>query len=271
MSTLKMHPISLGRISRGGYVIGYEGAVPAGATVLLGVPDIQRSMDVTNQNPKDLLTAANLPRFLSLIGGHKTWWGAVGRCTLFVMRGTSQIAQSNEQPFKCPVRPYVGPLRPAMGRGDSGPPLRYTGTPPSYPDGRMLHMPAIDGCYYFAFANQFETNNAMRGFNCITYTGAVLGVDANTKAMSAYGTQLANQCGCTPCNVENKTLQEVRTFFSTHPMGSYLMWSEHHTALVVNGVVHEFREKRRGYNTESISQWQHSDSRWWVRKTPRQF
>jgi hypothetical protein len=273
MSSLTLHPITLGPITKGGYVIAYDGTVPPGATLLLGVPDVQSAMDVTRQNPKDLLTPANLPLFLSLIGKHRTWWGTKGRCRLFVTRGGATLAQSNEQAFDCPVRPYVGPLRPELGRGDAGPALRYTGTPPKYPDGRMFHVPAIDGCHYFAFGNRFETSNAMRGFNCITYAGAVFGVDAraSSKPMSAYGTQLANHCGCIPCDVENKDLDEVRAFFARHPRGTFLMWSEHHTILVVNGIVHEFRELRRGYNTEPIAQWAHHDKRWWVRRAPKQF
>ncbi len=273
MSALTLHPITLGPISKGGYVISYEGTIPPGASLLLGVPDVLHSIDVTRQNPKDLLTPANLPVFLARIGNRRTWWGTTGHCRLFLTRGGSVIAQSNEQPFDCPVRPYVGSLRPELGRGDGGPPLQYTGTPPRYPDGRMLHVPAIDGCYYFAFANRFETRNAMRGFNCITYAGAVFGVDAgaSTRPMSVYGTQLANHCGCIPCDLENKTLEDVRGFFAKNPRGTYLMWSEHHTVVVVNATVHEFRERRRGYNVEPISRWAHHDVRWWVRRAPKQF
>jgi hypothetical protein len=272
MSPLTLQ-VSPGRIKAGGYVISCEGAVSPGAKLLLGVPDVQSSMDVTGKNPKDLLNSANLPLFLSLIGKQKTWWGTKGRCCLFVMRGGSVIAQSNEQSFDCPVRPYVGPLRPELGRGDAGPPLQYTGTPPKYPDGRMLHIPALDGCYYFAFGGRFETNNAKRGFNCITYVGAVFGVDATeeSKPMSSYGTRLANYCGCVPCDVENKTLPDVRAFFAKNRTGTYLMWSEGHIVIVVNGTVHEFREKRRGYNVEPIATWEHRDDRWWVRRPATQF
>lgn len=273
MPPLKLHPISLGSIDKGGYVISYDGTVPPGATLRLALPDVHSSMDVTHQSSKDLLNASNLPVFLSLIGKHKTWWGTKGRCRLIVTRGGTVVDQSNEQPFACPVRPYVGPLRPDLGKGDSGPPLRYTGTPPHYPDGRVLHVPAIDGCYYFAYANRFETNNAMRGFNCITYAGAVFGVDAraSSKPMSAYGTQLANHCQCVPCNLENKTIPEVREFFAKNPRGTYLMWSAHHIVVLVNGIVHEFRELRHGYNVQPISQWEHRDAQWWVRRAPRQF
>jgi hypothetical protein len=40
---------------------------------------------------------------------------------------------------------------------------------------------------------------------------------------------------------------------------------------VVNGSVHEFRERLGRYNVQPVSQWQHSDHRWWVRKARRQF
>jgi hypothetical protein len=113
----------------------------------------------------------------------------------------------------------------------------------------------------------------MRGFNCITYAGAVFGVDAraSSKPMSAYGTQLANHCQCVPCNLENKTIPEVREFFAKNPRGTYLMWSAHHIVVLVNGIVHEFRELRHGYNVQPISQWEHRDTQWWVRRAPRQF
>ena len=265
-SRVTLDPVRLGPIRNGGYIIGYDGAVPNRSTLLLGLPDVDHSMDVTGRKQKDLLGPDNLPTFLSLIGKQK-WWGMKGRCTLFVMNGDTVVTRSTEQLFDCPVRPYVGPLRPEMGKGDAGPALKYTGVS----DGRMLFMPALDGCYYFAFNGRFETENDMRGFNCITYAGAVLGVDPSTKAMAAYGTQLANHCGCVPCNLENKSLADVRAFFAKNRVGTYLMWSEHHTVLVVNGMVHEFRQLLGRYNTQPVGEWTHSDSRWWVRKTPKQF
>ena len=63
MSALTLHPISLGSISKGGYVISYEGTVPAGATLLLGVPDVQSSMDVSRQSRKTCSPAPICPCF----------------------------------------------------------------------------------------------------------------------------------------------------------------------------------------------------------------
>jgi hypothetical protein len=266
MARVTLHGIVLGRIAKGGYVISYEGAIGADARLRLGLPDLAHSMDVTGENSKDLLTSKNLPLFLSLIGRQNKWGQRIA-CRLFVMRGDLVVSQSDEVQFDAPVRPYCGPLRPELGRRDAGPPLRYTGVQ----DGRMLYMPAIDGCYYFAYGGKFETSNAKRGLNCITYVGAVLGVSPSSNAMSEYGTRLANYCGCVPCELENKTLPEIKAAFNNGRAGTYVMWSEHHTVLVVNRWVHEFRQLRGGYQHVPIAQWDHRDTRWWVRRSPKQF
>lgn len=265
MLTLK--PIALGKIRNGGYVIAFDGDVPAASSLWLSVGDTDNVMEVSGANHKDLLNFTNLPRFLTLIG-RKRLWGTTAKCRLIAKRGTSVVEQSNEQTFSTPVRPYVGRLAPTLG---SHAPLSYTGTPPHYPDGRVLHVPAIDGCHYFAYGGKFETDNKKRGFNCITYVGAVFGVDSSSGAMSAFGTQLAVHCGCAPCDCENKPLDDVKRFFKKNVAGTYFMWSEHHIVLVVNAVVHEFREKRGGYNTQPVADWDHRDNRWWVRRSLRQF
>jgi hypothetical protein len=270
--SLKLRCPRLGRIAKGGYVIGYEGTLPPGMTLWLGLPDLSNALEVTGRDKNDLLDASNLPTFLSLIGKQENWWGGNGKCRLFVKSGESVVGESNIEEFACPVRPFVGPLTPKhLGRRDPGPKFNYTGTRPKYPDGRVLFMPAIDGCYYFAYGGKFETDNKKRGFNCITYVGAVFGIDVNTGAMSSYGTQLAKHCGCTPSGCENETLLEAKTFLKNKKRGTYLMWSEHHIVVVVNGFVHEFREKLRGYNTQRVDEWEHKDNRWWVRRSARQF
>lgn len=263
---LKLNPISPGLIRNGGYIISYTGNLSPGTTLWLGLPDLQHAVDVTKRNQKDLLNATNLPQFLSFIGRQKLW-GTQGTCRLFVMRGSTVLEQSNEQRFDCPVRPYVGRLCPELGKGDTGPQLQYTGVV----NGRMLYQPAIDGCYYFAYGGKFETDNRMRGLNCITYAGAVFGVDPACGAMSCYGTQLANHLGAQPCDLENKTGQEIKAYFVRSPKGTYLMWSSTHTVIVVNGMVHEFSQGRGGYVSTSIQQWGFGSARYWVRKTLQQF
>jgi hypothetical protein len=259
------------RISHGGYSVSCDGTLPSGAQLWLGMPDLSNAMEVTGKPHASLIDPSNLAAFLALIGKQRTLWGTKGRCQLFIKKGPTLLGVSNALEFACPVRPYVGKLQPSLGEGDTGPELKYTGTPPHYPDGRVLHVPAIDGCYYFSHGDQFETDNQKRGFNCITYVGAVFGVDAKSKAMSSYGTQLANHCGCTAVGCENQPIEAVRAFFVQHPKGTYLMWSAHHIVIVLNATVHEFREKLGGYNTQPIASWGHHDKRWWVRKAIKQF
>jgi hypothetical protein len=271
MTPLTLRPIALGKIRHGGYVVGYDGTVPVGARLHLGLPDLNNAIDVTGHSKDDLLNANNLPLFLACIGRNRTWWGGQGRCRLYVKVGTNAVAESNEQTFSCPVRPLVGRASPELGRGDNGPLLRYTGTPPNYADGRYLFVPAIDNCHYFAYGGRFETDDNKRGFNCITYVGAVFGVDVNSGAMSSFGTELAQHCGCTATECENKSLADAKAFLASRRVGTYFMWSAHHIVLVVNGVVHEFREKYGRYNAQSVAAWSHGDNHWWVRKSLRQF
>jgi hypothetical protein len=39
--------------------IAYSGKIPAGASLLLGVPDAANAIDVTHMNPNDLIDAKN--------------------------------------------------------------------------------------------------------------------------------------------------------------------------------------------------------------------
>jgi hypothetical protein len=265
-SGLKLNTVSLGRIRNGGYLVGYEGNIPSGASLLLSVSDEQHTLDVTRQKQGDILDARNMSAFLALIGNQKLW-GTQATCRLLTVSGGKVVGRSNEQTLDCPVRPYVGRLAPELGRGDTGPKLQYTGVS----NGRMLFQPAIDGCYYFAYGGKFETDNLMRGLNCITYAGAVFGVDPASGAMSGYGSHLAAHIGAVRCGLENKTADEVKVYFRTNPRGTYLMWSSTHTVIIVNGMVHEFSQSQGGYASTSVERWRFGVSRYWVRKTPKQF
>jgi len=135
----------------------------------------------------------------------------------------------------------------------------------------MLHQPPIDNKYYFAYAGKFETDNSMRGFNCITYIGAVYGVyayDATTriKPMGGYGTGLAKHLGATPCSMEAKKEAAIKEFFKTNITGAYIMWSSGHSVLVVDGNIHEFSESKGGYAKTSAESWNYHGKTYWVRK-----
>jgi hypothetical protein len=279
LSSIKLNSIKLQPIIQGGYLVSYTGSVPTGSRLMLAASNslsaasnLQSAIDVTNQPPSHLLNKANLPSFLALVGKHGLW-GKKGYCSLFTAKAGAIVAKSNIEAFDAPVHPYTGKLGPFIGRPDSGPKFQYT----QNPNGRMLHIPAIDGCYYFEIdagpnVHCFETNNNMRGLNCITFAGAVFGVSASTGAMSGYGTKLANHLGATQCNLENKSDNEIRAYFAKHPTGTYLMWSATHIVVVVNSKVYEFAHSKHGYaGDQPIDKWNFYNSRHWVRKTPKQF
>jgi hypothetical protein len=266
-TTLTLNPIVLGAIKNGGYVVSYTGQVPAGATLLLGLPDTTRAVDVTGRPKTDLLDMARLRKLLDLFDQMNAW-GTQVSCRLHVRQNGTTIAQSGTQTLRAPVRPYCGSLHPKLGKGDTGPRLCYTGIQ----TGRMLYQPDIDGRYYFAFGGKFETDNAKRGLNCITYVGGVCGVDPSSGAMSAYGTQLANHLLAQQVGMEGKSKQEVIQFFTTDGQhsqlrrGTFIVWNSGHTVLVVNGVVHEFALSKDGYNETPVAQWHFANGPFWVRQ-----
>jgi len=265
--TLSLNPIALGLIRNGGYVISYAGQIPPGATLLLGLPDTARTVDVTGRPKSDLLDFERLKKLLAHFDQTNAWGNPV-TVQLHVVQNGRAVAKSNTQTLPAPVRPHCGCLNPKLGKGDCGPRLCYTGVQ----TGRMLFQPGIEGRYYYAFGGKFETDNAKRGLNCITYVGAVFGVDPSTGAMSAYGTQLANHLGAIKLGMEGKSKQEVLRFFTTDGMrsqlrkGVYIVWNAGHTVLVVDGVVHEFALSKNGYNETPVASWHFANGPFWVRQ-----
>lgn len=264
---LKLNKIWLGKIGYGGYLISYSGKLPPSQyKVFLGLPHDFNSLEITGRNQKDVMGSDNLPNLLKLVD-KLGFWGKNAQCRLYVKRDGRVITQSNMELLACPVQPYSGKLEPKLGEGDTGPALTYTGIQ----TGRMFYQPAIDGKYYFAYGGKFETANSMRGFNCITYVGAVCGVDPATGAMGSYGTQLADHLGATKCKMENKKESDIKGFFKTNKKGIYIMWSSTHTVLVVDGFIHEFSETKNGYVKTDAQKWNYHGKSYWIRKLPKDF
>ncbi|MGE0646136.1 MAG: peptidoglycan-binding protein [Nitrospira sp.] len=280
---LKLKPISLGKIDRGGYIISYEGEVPPPPVykVLLCVSnplytnDVpgkiltgenrKHCIDISGRNKSDVIGPDNLPAFLQQMEVPPLW-GGKAHCRLYVLRQDDTIVScSNIELLDCPVRPLKCELTPELGRGDDGPSLAYTGIQ----TGRMLHHVPINKGYFFKYAGKFETTNDMRGLNCITYVGAVYGVDSSTGAMGSYGTQLAEVIGATKCDMENKKEADIKAFFSGHTKETYIMWSSSHVVLVVSGVVYEFSESKGGFVVTPVDDWNFHGKQYWIRKSPK--
>ncbi len=272
------------KISRGGYVIAYSGKIPTGALILLGVPDAANAIDVTHKDRNHLIDAKNRAHFLALIGKAR-WWGTKGRCRLFLKTGNSVVPASNEVTFDCPVKPLV--CRPKLGVPTLGlahpelDGLTYAAEDEHGNGGRFLHVPAIDGCYYFQSgktADTFEVDNAMRGLVCTSYIGAVWGGIAATvdNPLTWTGCRIASCAGvpfnCADVGVTNRPLAEVKNFLEQHKNETFLVGSSSHIVLVARGVVRDFTNKpRRGYNCRTLNNWHPLAHVWTVGKPQLQF
>ena len=280
---LTLNVVKLGRVSKGAYLIGYSGTIPAGATLLLGVPDATNAIDVTHQKHDHLIDGHNLSRFLALIG-NAGWWGTKGRCRLFLKSGISIAPVSNEVIFDCPVKPLV--CKPKLGGptlGLSHPELyslSYASVDDHGTAGRYLHVPAIDSCVYFRNGSNgfLETDTKMRGLVCTSYIGAVWGIAATSGGpMTWSGAQIASWAGtpfyCFDVGVKDRPIGEVKAYLEQNMAGTFLVGSSSHIVLVVRGFVHEFTTvPRRGYNHRSIQSWKPGGvHRWTVGKPLAQF
>jgi hypothetical protein len=222
----------------------------------------------------------NLPQLLKLIEKMGSW-SALVNLRLYVKYGSGLVSKSKPVPMKTPVKPYSGKLGAELLKKNNVVDMTYGATDSKGRDGRYLWTTPFNGKYYFAYGSKFETNNALRGLVCITYVGAVYGVGAresvkNTwgfknekgslmkrvNVMSAYGTQLAVHLDAkkTKPEMEAKNGDEIKEFFKKNSRGSYMMWREGHTVLVVDGMVHEFTNrygKKQGYHQHDAQEYEY--------------
>jgi hypothetical protein len=282
IASLKLHEITLGHVSSGAYHVGYTGKIPVGATLLLGLSNPENAIDVTHKNPRHLIDEGNLGKFLSLIG-NAHWWGAKGRCRLFVKQGASTVPASDEVTFDCPIKPLV--CRPRLGGPTLGIShsellsLTYAAEDAHGSYGRYLHQPAIDGCAYFRDGRKgtLEVRNDMRGLVCTSYIGAVWGLSATAGGpMTWTGTQIASCRGhpfsCEDVGVNDQHLSHVKDFLKRRPAETFLVGSHSHIVLVIRGMVHDFTTvPRKGYNFRSVDSWRPAAHVWTVGKPKLQF
>ena len=280
-----LHPINREKISKGGYKVSYGGHVPPGHTLWLGLPDLSNAMEVTGKSSHNLLDASNLPKFLSLIG-KQNWWGQKGRCKLFVKKGGAITLQSALVEFDCPVRPLVcrhfhlGPstLGPRLGLTiHELHSLKYGSDDAHGLTGRVLHIPAIDGCYYFHYGQRFETSNERRGLVCTSYIGAVWKLETVPNGpMTWPGNTIASCQGapffCKEVPLKDKPLEQVKAFLLDHKDSTYIVGSHGHVVLAVKGHIHEFTTvPRNGYNERTIEEWKPYSKIWTVGRPALQF
>lgn len=297
---LTLNPITLERISKGGYAISYQtsdhGELPnQGYRVYVSVGNDAMLLDITGRDRKDVIGPDNLPDLLTLIANQNLWAQPV-QCRLTVkLEGHTVTRSDPPQNLKAPVKPYTGKLGPELLKEANVGDWTYGANDPKGLDGRYLWMTPFNGSYYFAYASKFETEPKLRGLVCITYLGAVYGIGATesvkndwgfkddegnvmdrVNVMSAYGTQLAVHLGAQRVDMEAKKAKDIKEFFKKHPKGNYMMWKEGHTVLVIDGKVHEFTNARgqaKGYHqsdavneTTPALEYGYGNSTWWIRE-----
>lgn len=287
---LTLKPIKLARVltavkdgklinDGGGYsiqVVTCDGGPlpPVGSGWVLYLAFVQdaNTLDVTGRPLHDLMSLDNLGDLLCLFE-EKYLWGQSLQVWAQVRRRGQIISRSNAQFLTTPVQPHNGVLLP-LDQDHNGPRLTYQGDVAANEfHGRMFaKVPHFDK-YLFVYAGQFETQQAFRGFDCITYAGTVCGASIFHMTEAS---DLASSLGATQvtCTLESKdgstgkvskrtvTLEkadpaDVRAFFDgAESVGNYLMWSGGHVVVVADGEVHEFKASDpSGYGRTEVGHW----------------
>ncbi|MCK6433533.1 MAG: peptidoglycan-binding protein [Burkholderiaceae bacterium] len=230
------------------------------------------TLDVTGRPLHDLMCLENLGELLSLFDRQHLWATTVQVWAQVRLRGQI-ITRSAPQFLTTPVQPHNGVLLP-LDQDSNGPALTYQGDAAAKEfHGRMFaKVPGFDK-YVFVYAGQFETQQAHRGFDCITYAGTACGASIFHMTEAA---DMASSLGATPvtCTLESSdavtgkvskrsvTLEkadpaDVRAFFDgVESTGNYLMWSGGHVVVVSDGEVHEFKASDpSGYARNEVGHW----------------
>lgn len=249
---LKLGAIKLTSIAKGGYEIAFTGKVPDGYAALLAVGGDDNTVDVTKG-----YDSGKLSDLLDAIDGANAWGTEVDCYVTLAKGGKVTGPKSNVAKLPCPVAPHVGGLGlEALGKSE----YVYCGNG----DGRILSTP-IGGKYYFKYGGKFETDPAMRGFDCISYVGSAYGMQSS---MNAYGSQLAQAMGATRVDMEAKKKDDIIEFFTKGDgkSGTYIMFTEKHVVAVKNGTVYEFSQSKNGFAKTAAASWGYSSLPHWIRK-----
>lgn len=278
------------KIGKGGYRIAYTPAPPpAPYRVWLGVTtSIGDHFDITGRSPDDVIGRDNLPELLKLVVRHHRWGLQLALRVMFVL-DDRVVLMSDPVSMSCPVAPHNGrllPLDPANGGI-----LTYQGDADANDfHGRWLQkVEGFPGYLFFAYLfdstgdSNFETSDAHRGFDCITYAGTVCGAPPTVigDTQKLLGHLNPAKCSCTkqveakkkgdpPVTVtvelENASREDLQAYFRTSSAGYHIMWSGGHVVLVADGTVHEFSAGKGGYAATPVLDWLGTHGKQSVRK-----
>lgn len=276
--------VSSETVERGGYRISYDTddgsrrrtEIPPVYRVLLGTSQ-QSAIDISGRPQRDVLDLKTFVELLKLIERLDAW-GTTLTVQLFVdLHGRLTAPPSNKETIRCPVKPHSGTL--LSETANQGMP--YLGEVGTGFWGRMLVKPEGYDKYVFVWARHLELDTKKRGFDCITYAGAVCG--AQHTDMSGRGDDLAEGLNArseksycaTPVGTESVTygkgnldgasVTDIGKFFEANKTGYFLLYSTGHVTLVADGYVYEFKPKA-GFAKASVSDWVGSHKGTWTVK-----
>ncbi len=261
-----------------GYKIQWAG-VPQGVKVELCIQRADVAIPVTHGFRRlELWYLLEALRYLGSYGTEVEVW-------LRVPIYGGGYAESNRRTLRAPVRPFLSPLTIAQIRAERGQ-LRYLELEAGETDpdtgrtvashefaGRLLST-NMDGYRYQVQGLYLTTHNSFRGFDCITFGAAMVGVYMALPD----GKALANGIGCEPCGLENVSRAQILPKCAPGEMLSYhyqqfIAFHEKHNVLIGGGRVFEFSASRKGFHENHIHLWEGwaKATHWTIRRIPERY
>lgn len=191
------------------------------ASLFLCVGEEENRVEVTGTTPKS--RQAKVLAAIDDLGK----WGENVPLWMVAEKGGTLVARTPAVSYKTHVKPFYGELKISHIAVDD-PKMTYPGNG----SGRVL-TPKINDRYYFCYGKPlvFETNNAMRGFDCTSFPMALFSVPYLPPP--GYGKQLCDALRATKCDLELLKSRNLEKMFQDDVIdyGYYVLFSEGHVML----------------------------------------
>ena len=175
-------------------------------------------------------------------------------------------ARTQSVNYRTHVKPYYGKLTISEISKDS-PAMTYPGNGV----GRTLTK-SINGRYYFKHGSTFETNDAMRGFDCTTFP---LSLFTLTLPPPGYGKQLCDAAGATKCDMEQVSSEDLEMWLEVDsiPLGLYIFFSAGHVILYSSDInmLYEFNHGGFKASKGGTRKMPAPQGLWWIRKLDEKY
>lgn len=233
----------------------------ASQTAFLCVGDEDNTVQITGTTPSS--------REAAVLDAIDTFgkWGETIQLWMISKKGTETSSRTERVNYKTHVKPFYGKLT-ITDISKDDPPMTYPGN--GY--GRVLSQ-LINGRYYFKHGGVYETDNAMRGFDCTTFPMALLSIP--NLPPPGYGKQLADAAGATKCDYEQKKSADLEQEFKDNstPLGLYILFSEGHVLLYNSDIntLYEFSFSGFKATPAGLRQMTAAHNLWWMRKLPETY